>query len=83
MGVRKVNIDTDLRMASTGAIRQFLAQSDNAAELDARKIYQAARNAMQRLCQSRYEAFGSAGHAANIKPLSLIDMRARYIQDKK
>ncbi len=82
-GVRKVNIDTDLRMASTGAIRQFLAQSDNAAELDARKIYQAARNAMQRLCQSRYEAFGSAGHAANIKPLSLIDMRARYIQDKK
>jgi fructose-bisphosphate aldolase class II len=45
-GVRKVNIDTDLRMASTGAIRQYLAQPENVAELDARKIYKAARNAM-------------------------------------
>ncbi|WP_198244203.1 class II fructose-bisphosphate aldolase [methane-oxidizing endosymbiont of Gigantopelta aegis] len=77
-GVRKVNIDTDLRMASTGAIRQFVAQPAHAAELDARKIYQAARDAMQDLCQSRFEAFGSAGHATKIKPFSLAKMRSRY-----
>lgn len=77
-GVRKVNIDTDLRMASTGAMRRFLAQPDNAAELDARKTYQAARDAMQALCQSRYEAFGSAGHASKIKAIPLRDMAKRY-----
>lgn len=77
-GVRKVNIDTDLRMASTGAMRRFLAQPENAAELDARKTYQAARDAMQTLCQSRYEAFGSAGHASKIKAIPLRDMAKRY-----
>ncbi len=77
-GVRKVNIDTDLRMASTGAMRQFLAQDENADNLDARKIYKAARDAMQALCQSRYQAFGCAGHAGKIKPVSLADMRKRY-----
>lgn len=77
-GVRKVNIDTDLRMASTGAMRRFLAQPQNAAELDARKTYQAARDAMQTLCQSRYEAFGSAGHAGKIKALPLSAMAQRY-----
>ena len=77
-GVRKVNIDTDLRMASTGAIRHYVAQPQHAAELDARKIYQAARDAMQALCQSRYEAFGSAGHAAHIKAIPLADMAKRY-----
>ncbi len=78
-GVRKVNIDTDLRMASTGAIRQYLAQPENANDLDARKIYQAARDAMQALCQSRYQAFGSAGHASKIKAISLSSMAKRYI----
>ena len=77
-GVRKVNIDTDLRMASTGAIRRFVAQPSNVAELDARKIYQAARDAMQALCQSRYQAFGSAGHASKIKALPLSAMAKRY-----
>lgn len=77
-GVRKVNIDTDLRMASTGAIRRFVAQPENASELDARKIYQAARDAMQALCRARYEAFGSAGHAGKIKVVSLRAMAARY-----
>ena len=77
-GVRKVNIDTDLRMASTGAMRRFLAQPENAAELDARKTYQAARDAMQALCQSRYVAFGSAGHARKIKAIPLRDMVKRY-----
>jgi len=77
-GVRKINIDTDLRMASTGAIRRFIAQPENAADLDARKIYQAARDAMQALCQARYEAFGSAGHASKIKAISLSQMAKRY-----
>ncbi len=77
-GVRKVNIDTDLRMASTGAIRRFIAQPENSSELDARKIYKAARDAMQTLCQNRYEAFGSAGHASKIKAISLSDMRKQY-----
>ncbi len=77
-GVRKVNIDTDLRMASTGAIRKFVSQPENASELDARKIYKAARDAMQALCQARYEAFGSAGHASKIKVVSLSEMAKRY-----
>ena len=77
-GVRKVNIDTDLRMASTGAIRQFVAQPENASELDARKIYKAARYAMLALCQARYEAFGSAGHASKIKAIPLSEMVKRY-----
>jgi len=77
-GVRKVNIDTDLRMASTGAMRRFLANPENAAELDARKTYQAARDAMQTLCQTRYEAFGSAGHASKIKPIPLSEMAKFY-----
>jgi len=77
-GVRKVNIDTDLRMASTGAIRQFIAQQENVAELDSRKIYKAARDAMQALCQSRYEAFGSAGHAGKITAIPLSKMVNRY-----
>ncbi len=73
-GVRKVNIDTDLRMASTGAIRHFVGQPENASELDARKIYKAARDAMQALCQARYEAFGCVGHASKIKVISLSEM---------
>jgi len=77
-GVRKVNIDTDLRMASTGAIRRYLAQPENASELDARKAYKAARDAMQALCQARYEAFGSAGHASKIKAIPLSEMAKRY-----
>ncbi|WP_031434584.1 class II fructose-bisphosphate aldolase [Methylomarinum vadi] len=77
-GVRKINIDTDLRMASTGAIRRFIAQPEHASELDARKIYQAARDAMQALCQARYEAFGSAGHAGKIKAVPLREMSKRY-----
>lgn len=77
-GVRKVNIDTDLRMASTGAIRRYIAQPEHAADLDARKIYKAAREAMQTLCQVRYEAFGSAGHARKIKAIPLSKMAKRY-----
>lgn len=77
-GVRKVNIDTDLRLASTGALRRFLAQSEHKAEFDPRKILAAATTAMQALCKERYEAFGSAGHAARIQPVPLEKMAQRY-----
>ena len=77
-GVRKVNIDTDLRMASTGSIRQFLAQEQNASEFDPRKFYKVALEAMQAICQARYQDFGSAGHACKIKAIPLSRMAERY-----
>ena len=76
-GVRKVNIDTDLRLASTGAIRRFLAE--NPAEFDPRKYFKESLVAMRDICVARYEAFGCAGHASKIKPLSLAEMHERYI----
>ncbi len=75
-GVRKVNIDTDLRMASTGAIRKFLAE--NPKEFDPRKYFAVATKAMKGICKARYEAFGTAGNASKIKALSLEAMTARY-----
>ncbi|MCB5188555.1 fructose-bisphosphate aldolase class II [Methylobacillus caricis] len=79
-GVRKVNIDTDLRIAFTGAVRRFLAQEQYRSEFDPRKFLLEATKAMGILCQERFEAFGSAGHAAAIRPLPLADMAARYRQ---
>ncbi|WP_017942862.1 MULTISPECIES: class II fructose-bisphosphate aldolase [unclassified Thioalkalivibrio] len=76
-GVRKVNIDTDLRMASTGAVRKFLAE--NPKEFDPRKFLKASTAAMKDLCQARYEAFGCAGMASKIKPIALDDMVKRYL----
>ncbi len=75
-GVRKVNIDTDLRMAATGAIRKFLAE--NPKEFDPRKFLKAATKAMSEICKARYEAFGCAGQASKIKPLGLEAMVKRY-----
>ncbi|MFA0809808.1 class II fructose-bisphosphate aldolase [Microbulbifer epialgicus] len=75
-GVRKVNIDTDLRLASTGATRRFLAE--NPSEFDPRKFYKAALQAMKEICVARYEAFGTAGRASKIRPLSLDAMSQRY-----
>ena len=75
-GVRKVNIDTDLRMASTGAVRKHLAE--NRSNFDPRKFLKASTAAMKDICKARYEAFGCAGHAAKIKPISLENMVARY-----
>ncbi len=75
-GVRKVNIDTDLRMASTGAIRRHL--HDNPSNFDPRKFLKAATEGMKEICKARYEAFGSAGHASKIKPISLEVMFQRY-----
>jgi fructose-bisphosphate aldolase class II len=75
-GVRKVNIDTDLRMASTGAIRKQL--HDNPKNFDPRKYLKAATEAMKGICKARYEAFGTAGNASKIKPINLEDMVKRY-----
>ncbi len=75
-GVRKVNIDTDLRLASTGAVRRFLAE--NPAEFDPRKFLKATMQAMTEICVARYEAFGTAGHASSITAISLEDMSERY-----
>ena len=75
-GVRKVNIDTDLRMASTGATRKFLAEHPK--EFDPRKFLAASTKAMKQICRDRYEAFGTAGKASKIRPLSLEAMSQRY-----
>lgn len=75
-GVRKVNIDTDLRLASTGAIRRYLAK--NKAQFDPRKYLDEATKAMMEICVARYEAFGTAGQADKIKVMSLETMTDRY-----
>jgi len=75
-GVRKVNIDTDLRLASTGAVRRFLA--NNPSNFDPRKFLQASTDAMRDICIDRYEAFGTAGYASKIKAQSLETMFGRY-----
>jgi len=75
-GVRKVNIDTDLRMASTGSIRKHL--QENPANFDPRKFLKESTKAMKDICKARYEAFGSAGHADKIKAISLDKMSQRY-----
>lgn len=77
-GVRKVNIDTDLRMASTGAIRRFLGSPENSKEFDPRKFLLAATKAMKDICKARYEAFGSAGQASKIRAISCDSMAERY-----
>ncbi len=75
-GVRKVNIDTDLRMASTGAIRKYLAE--NTKDFDPRKFYAVATKAMREICKARFEAFGSAGNADRIKPIMLDKVASMY-----
>lgn len=79
-GVRKINIDTDLRMASTGAIRRFL--HNNPKEFDPRKYLGESVKAMYDICKARYEAFGTAGQASKIKVLSLEAMTALYVSGK-
>ncbi len=76
-GVRKVNIDTDLRLASTGAVRKFLAE--NKAEFDPRKFLIPTINAMKVIVKERLEAFGCAGQISNIKKVySLEEMVHTY-----
>ncbi|EFO29854.1 fructose-bisphosphate aldolase, class II, Calvin cycle subtype [Roseibium sp. TrichSKD4] len=76
MGVRKVNIDTDCRMAMTGQFRK-VAQ-EKRAEFDPRKFLIPAMAELEVLCKDRFERFGTAGNASKIKPISLDDMARRY-----
>jgi fructose-bisphosphate aldolase class II len=75
-GVRKVNIDTDIRLAMTGAMRQAFAKDPS--EFDPRKALIAAKKAARALCKVRFEAFGCAGHADRIQPIPLEAMVRRY-----
>ena len=75
-GVRKVNIDTDIRLGMTAAIRQFLVE--NPSKFDPRDYLKVARNQAKELCKSRYLEFGCEGQGAKIKPISLDKMAALY-----
>ncbi|MES2615330.1 MAG: class II fructose-bisphosphate aldolase [Bdellovibrionota bacterium] len=75
-GVRKINIDTDNRIAMTAAVRKVLGT--NPEEFDLRKLLIPARDAMKKLCAQRMNEFGQAGQASKIKPLSLDAMAKKY-----
>jgi fructose-bisphosphate aldolase, class II len=75
-GVRKVNIDTDIRLAMTGAIRRALANDKS--EFDPRKFFKDATVAARALCVARFEAFGCAGQGSKIKPAPMDKMAERY-----
>ncbi|MBI1250703.1 MAG: fructose-bisphosphate aldolase class II [Alphaproteobacteria bacterium] len=75
-GVRKINIDTDNRMAITGAIRKVFAE--NPQEFDPRKYLKPAKEAMRKVCKQRFQEFGCEGMAGKIKPLPLSAMAKRY-----
>lgn len=75
-GVRKVNIDTDCRLAMTGAMRQVAMK--NKSEFDPRKFLKPALDAMEKLCRERLEQFGAAGQASKIKVVPISEMAKRY-----
>ena len=75
-GVRKINIDTDIRLAMTGAIRKSFAEFPS--EFDPRKALIEARKAARGICKARFEAFGCAGQAPKIKPIPLETLAKRY-----
>jgi fructose-bisphosphate aldolase, class II len=75
-GVRKINIDTDIRLAMTGAIRRYLNKDKS--EFDPRKFLKDAMQSARDICKARYVAFGCAGQASKIRPLPLETMASRY-----
>jgi len=75
-GVRKVNIDTDIRLAMTAAVRKFLAE--NPEKFDAREWLKPAREAAKSICKQRYIEFGCEGQAGKIKPVSLDKIAEKY-----
>ncbi|AQW29691.1 class II fructose-bisphosphate aldolase [Ralstonia syzygii subsp. celebesensis] len=75
-GVRKINIDTDIRLAMTGAVRKFLAE--NPEKFDAREWLKPAREAAKQVCKARYLEFGCEGQAGKIKPVSLSVIASQY-----
>ena len=80
-GVRKVNIDTDLRLAMSGAMRRLMVTDRK--EFDPRKFFKAARDAARDICRERFEAFGCAGQASRIKPLALDALARRYADGQR
>ena len=79
-GVRKINIDTDIRLAMTGAIRRFFAE--NPSKFDPREYLKPAREAAKLVCKARYVAFGCEGQASKIKPVGLTDIASAYKSGK-
>ena len=75
-GVRKINIDTDIRLAMTGAIRRYMAE--NPSKFDPRDYLKPAREAAMLVCKARYLSFGCEGQAAKIKPMAMEKMAERY-----
>jgi fructose-bisphosphate aldolase class II len=75
-GVRKINVDTDNRLAMTGAIRQIF--STKPSEFDPRSYLGPARDAMKKVCIARMTAFGQAGNASKIKPITCKQMISFY-----
>jgi len=75
-GVRKINIDTDIRLVMTGAMRRLMGTRPD--EFDPRKFFAEATKAAAELCKSRFQAFGSASQASRINPLPLEAMALRY-----
>ena len=75
-GVRKVNVDTDLRLAATAAVRKYF--HENPSQFDPRKYLLLSKDAMKEVVKSRLQEFGTAGNASKIQPLSLADMQAKY-----
>ncbi len=75
-GVRKVNIDTDIRLSMTGAMRRLMGQKPE--EFDPRKFFAAASEAVRGICRARFEEFGCAGHGSGIQVVSLDRMSEMY-----
>ena len=75
-GVRKVNIDTDCRLAMSGEFRRIADQDRS--QFDPRKFLTPALQAMEKLCRDRYEQFGTAGNASKIKPIGVAEMARAY-----
>jgi fructose-bisphosphate aldolase class II len=75
-GVRKINIDTDIRLAMTGAVRKFLAENPD--KFDAREWLKPAREAAKAICKQRYQQFGCEDQAGKIKSLTLVQVAAMY-----
>ena len=79
-GVRKINIDTDIRLAMTGAVRKFMAENPD--KFDAREWLKPAREAAYKVCKQRYLEFGCEGQAGKIKPMPLPEVAAAYRSGK-
>jgi fructose-bisphosphate aldolase class II len=75
-GVRKINIDTDVRLAMTAAVRKYLFENPD--KFDPRDFLKPAREAAKQICKQRYLEFGCEGQAASIKPVTLVEVARRY-----